>query len=100
MVLAAAVEMIFVAAVPTPAEAAVAAALAYIVVSFLHPRWLVRASALRAEDPGFESRLRQDFFPGSSHTSDFYIGTPVTTLPGAWRYRVSAGTSVPGVSIL
>ena len=39
-------------------------------------------------------------FPGSSHTSDLKIGTPVATLPGAWRYRVSAGTGWPGVSIL
>ena len=37
---------------------------------------------------------------GSSHTSDFKIGTPVATLPGAWRYRVSTGTGRPGVSIL
>ena len=28
-------------------------------------------------------------FPGSSHTSDLKIGTPVATLPGTWRYRVS-----------
>ena len=28
------------------------------------------------------------------------ICTPVATLPGAWRYRVSAGTGRPGVSIL
>ena len=39
-------------------------------------------------------------FPGSSHTSDLKIGTPVATLPGAWRYRVSAGTGWPDVSIL
>ena len=39
-------------------------------------------------------------FSGSSHTSDFKIGTPVATLPGAWRYRVSAGTGRPDVSIL
>ena len=39
-------------------------------------------------------------FSGSSHTSDLNIGTPVATLPGAWRYRVSAGTGLPGVSIL
>ena len=39
-------------------------------------------------------------FSGSSHTSDFKIGTPVATLPGAWRYRVSVGTGRPGVSIL
>ena len=37
---------------------------------------------------------------GSSHTSDIKIGTPVATLPGAWRYRVIAGTGWPGVSIL
>ena len=39
-------------------------------------------------------------FSGSTHTSDLKIGTPVATLPGAWRYRVSAGTGRPGVSIL
>ena len=39
-------------------------------------------------------------FSGSSHISDLKIGTPVATLPGAWCYRVSAGTSWPGVSIL
>ena len=39
-------------------------------------------------------------FSGSNHTSDPKIGTPVATLPGAWRYRVSTGTGRPGVSIL
>ena len=39
-------------------------------------------------------------FSGSSHTSDLKIDTPVATLPGAWRYRVSTGTGRPGVSIL
>ena len=39
-------------------------------------------------------------FSGSSHTSDFNIGTPVATLPGARRYRDSAGTGRPGVRIL
>ena len=58
-----------------------------------------RASASGAEDPGFESRLRQDF-SGSSHTSDLKICAPVATLPGAWQYWVSAGTGRPGVSIL
>ena len=60
---------------------------------------VVKASVSGAEDPGLESRLRRDF-SGSSHTSDFKIGTPVATLPGAWHYRVSAGTVRPGVSIL
>ena len=39
-------------------------------------------------------------FWGSSHTRDLKIGTPVATLPGAWRYRVSTETGRPGVSIL
>ena len=70
--------------------------------SQLHDRLVglvVKASASRAEDPGFESRLRGDS-SGSSHTSDFKIGTPVATLPDAWRYWVSDCTGWPGVSIL
>ena len=39
-------------------------------------------------------------FSGSSHTSDLKIGTPLATLPGAWRYRDSAGTGWSGVSIM
>ena len=68
----------------------------------LHDRLVslvVKASASGEEDPWFESRLRPDF-SGSSHISDFKIGTPVATLSGAWSYRVSAGTGRPGVSIL
>ena len=61
---------------------------------------VVKASASRAEDPGFESRLCRDFFSGSSHTSDLKIDTTVATLPGIWHYRASAGTGRPGVSIL
>ena len=60
---------------------------------------MVRASASGVEDPGFKSRLRLDF-SGSSHTCDLKLGTPIATLSGAWRYRVSAGTGQPGVSIL
>ena len=60
---------------------------------------VVKVSAYGAEDPGFESRLRRDF-SGSSHTSDLKNGTQVATLPDAWHYRVSAGTSRPGVCIL
>ena len=59
---------------------------------------MVKVSS-RAEDPGFESCLRQDF-SGSSHTSDSKIGAPVATLPGVWSHRVNAGTDRPGVSIL
>ena len=52
-----------------------------------------------SRDPEIKSRLRRDFSV-SSHTSDFKIGSPMATLPGASRYRVSAGTGWPGVSIL
>ena len=60
---------------------------------------VVKASALGAEDPGFESRLQRDF-SRSSHTNDLKIETPVATLPGTWHYRVSTGTGRPSVSIL
>ena len=62
---------------------------------------MVNASVSRAEDPGFNySRLRRVIFSASSPTSDFKIGTPVATLPGAWHHRVSAGTGWPGACIL
>ena len=60
---------------------------------------MIKASASRGEHSGFESRLRRNF-SGSSHTSDLKISTPVATLPGVWRYRVSAGTGRHGVGIL
>ena len=60
---------------------------------------VVKAFASRAEDPGFDPRLRLDF-SRSSHTSELITGTPVAVLPGAWRYRISAGTGRRGVSIL
>ena len=60
----------------------------------------VKALASKAADPGFDSRLRRGDFLGSSHTSDLKIGTPVITLPGVWRYRVSAEISWPGISLL
>ena len=60
---------------------------------------MVKEYASGAEDPGFEYRLPQDF-SGLCHTSDLKTGTPVVTLPGAWRYRVSAGTGRSGVRIL
>ena len=59
---------------------------------------VVKESASRAEDPEFESRLRRDFFWVESYQW-LNIGTPVATVPGAWYYRVSAGTGWPGVSI-
>ena len=60
---------------------------------------VVKASASRADDPGFDFLFRRDF-PGLSHINDLKIATPVATLPGVWRYRVSAGTGRSGVSML
>ena len=73
--------------------------LTYLITCYRLAGLVVKVSALGAEDPGFESHLRWDF-SGSSHTSDLKIGTPVATLPGAWRYRVSTGTGQPSVSML
>ena len=61
-------------------------------------RWLRRPPRER-KVPGSNPACA-GIFSGPSHTSDFNNGTPVATLPGAWRYRVSAGTGRPGVSIL
>ena len=78
-------------------------AISQIVLCFIDHNCLiclvVKASASRAEDLGFESCLRRDF-SGSSHTSDLNTGTPVATLPGALYYGVSARTGRPDVSIL
>ena len=60
---------------------------------------VVKASALRAENLGFNFRLHCGGFPRPSHTSDLNTGTQMATLPGAWRYRVSAGTGWSGVSV-
>ena len=60
---------------------------------------VVKASASRAEDPEFESRLRRDFSEVESNQWH-KIATLVDTLPGAWRYRVSTGTGWPSVRIL
>ena len=43
----------------------------------------VKASALRATDPVLDSHLRRRDFFALGPTSDFRIGTPVATLPGA-----------------
>ena len=64
------------------------------------PRWPCgRRPPREREIPGSNPACA-GIFSGSSHTSDLKIGTPVATLPGAWRYRVSALTGRLGVSIL
>ena len=55
---------------------------------------VVKESASRAKAPEFNSRLRSRDFTGSSYTNDLKVGTPVATLPGDWRYRVSGPVSV------
>ena len=61
---------------------------------------VVMASASRAEDPGFPSRLRRGDISGLSHTSDLKTGTPVATLSSVRSYRGSAWTVWHGVTIL
>ena len=58
---------------------------------------VVKAPASRAADPGFDSRLLREDFSGWSRISDLKLDTPVPTQPGAWRYRVSAGTDWLGI---
>ena len=50
---------------------------------------VVKASALGVEDLELDSRLCHGDFSRSSLTSSLKIGTPVASLPGSWRYRVS-----------
>ena len=60
------------------------------------PLWLNgQTSTWRAGDAEIDSRLTR-----STHTSGLTAGTLAVILPGAWCYRVSAGTGWPGVSIL
>ena len=61
--------------------------------------WRLRRPPRERKVPGSNPACA-GIFSGSSHTSDLKIGTPVATLPGVWRYRVSAGTGRPSVSIL
>ena len=63
------------------------------------PRWPVRRSPRERKIPGSNPTCT-GIFSGSSHTSDLKIGTPVATLTGVWRYRVSIGSGRPGVSML
>ena len=61
-------------------------------------KWLrrpPRERKIRGSNPACDG-----IFSESSLTSDFKIDTPVAAPLGAWRYRVSAGTGRPGVSVL
>ena len=57
------------------------------------PHWL------DASKPWFDSRFRPGSSFRSSQTGDLQLGTPVTTLPGAWLSSVRAGTGLPGGSV-
>ena len=61
---------------------------------------VVKASASRAQDLRFESRLRQDFSWVESYQWLKKWHSSGCTLPSAWRYIISVGTGWPGVSIL
>ena len=56
---------------------------------------VVKASASRAEDPGFDSRFLHGDCSGSTHTSDLKSCPPVATPTDVWRYMVSAETGWP-----
>ena len=43
---------------------------------------------------------RSPAFPGRVYASDSQLGTPVATLPGAWRYRISARTSSSAFDVM
>ena len=59
-----------------------------------------KATASKAADLGWISAFPRKAFSRSSHTSDVKTGSPVATLLGASRYRVTTGPGWPGVSIL
>ena len=61
---------------------------------------MMMMSTRRAADPGPGLAFPFGAFSRSSHASDLKIDTLVATRSGAWRYRVSAKTDWPDVSIL
>ena len=61
---------------------------------------MVKTSSSSVANLTFDSCFFSGDSSRSSHISDFKICTPMATLPGAWRYRVSVGTVWLSVSIL
>ena len=60
---------------------------------------VVKASTSRAEDSGFDFRLRRGDFSWSSHTSDLKLGTPVATLAllgQCWHWLARCQYTVTG----
>ena len=64
------------------------------------PTFIVDLLLVRSHQSGHTSRVIPVGSHQSGHTSDLKMGATVATLPGTWRYRVSAWTGWPGVSIL
>ena len=62
-------------------------------------KW-VRRPPRERKIPGSNPDCTGTFSAGSCHSIELKFDTSVTTLPCALRYRVSAGTGQPGVSIL
>ena len=58
------------------------------------------AAASRAAGRGSNPACAVGTVSGSSHTGDLKIGNRVAALPDAWRYRGSAETGWPSVSVL
>ena len=58
---------------------------------------MVKAVRIESSRSGVQSPLALGFFYGSGHTSDLKSALEWLTLPGARRYRASAGTGWPGV---
>ena len=61
---------------------------------------VVKASASGAADLGSIPAFAVDHFLGRIIPVTYKLILQKATLPGAWRYRVIAGTGWPGVSIL
>ena len=60
------------------------------------PRWPDDSSIrLDCGRHGFDSHFGHGSFSWSNHTCDLKICTPVAALPGAWCYKVRAGTGWP-----
>ena len=65
------------------------------------PRWPNgKGVLLESGGPELDFQSAVDLFSRSRHTSGLKISTPAATLQGAWRYRIRAETSWPGISIL
>ena len=61
---------------------------------------VVKASASTVAVVGSSPAVAVHPLAGSRHATDSRTASPAPTLPGAWRFRVGAGTGWPGVRVL